>query len=96
MLPARIIGTVVSASGCQPFTLDTPSGNVTTGKYQDPDRDQGLLGSDEKKAVQRQVKAQLGEAREVRVGEYRCPKCDRWVDVSKGRGWSGDKCDRCG
>lgn len=96
MLPSKIIGSVILPGGCQPFVLDTPSGRVRVGKYADVDPDQGLLGSDENGAVKRQVEAEVSAVREVRVGSYRCPKCERWVDVVKSPSeWSGDCCANC-
>ena len=95
MLPAKIVGTVVKGGACVPFELDTPSGNVKTGSFAEPHHDMGMLGRSEKGAVDKQVRAQVSGASKVRVGEYRCPKCDKWIDVTKSGSWNGDRCSRC-
>ncbi len=98
MLPAVLVGTVVTASGARPFALDTPTGKVTLGCWREPDTRQRQLGPAERGAIERQVRAELGSVvREVRIGRYRCPRCDRWVDVETApESWQGETCSRCG
>jgi hypothetical protein len=93
MLPNTIIGSVVTASGALPFSINTASGKVTTGRYQPADDMQANMGSMEKSAVDKQVRLHVSGAKAVRVGEYQCPKCERWVNVVKRPSdWSGDHC----
>jgi hypothetical protein len=66
MLPARFVGTVVTADGEEPFVLDTATGTVTVGRHEDPDPQQARVGKDELAAAERQVRAQVPGAREVR------------------------------
>lgn len=96
MLPNKIVGSVVTASGATPFVIDTATGKVTTGSYTDADPVQRNMSGMEAGAVDKQVRAEISGAKRVRVGEYQCPECDRWVDVVKNPGgWSGDHCSRC-
>jgi len=96
MVPATIIGTVVTAEGAAPFELDTPSGTVTTGRYGRADPDQGLMGREACGAVERQVRSQLAGVVEVRVGRYRCPACGAWIDVvRRPKDWSGTSSASC-
>jgi hypothetical protein len=96
MLPATIVGTVITSRGREPFALDSATGAVRTGTFAAPDRDLGLLGAGEKSAVERQVRSAVAGVRQVRVAELCCPRCDRWVDVARHPGdWAGDRCSRC-
>jgi hypothetical protein len=96
MLPSTIVGSVTTSRGNEPFVLDTPTGRVTTGKYREAHHHQAQMARDERSAAETQVRAQLSGVKEVRLGQYQCPKCQRWVDVVKDpAGWSGSKCARC-
>lgn len=95
MIPSKLVGTVVTPGGPQPFVLDTASGNVTVGRYDAIDPKQRDLPPDTAAAATKQVKAKVKGAREVRLGAFLCPSCNRWVDLSDGSAWSGDRCARC-
>jgi hypothetical protein len=96
VLPNTIVGTVVTAAGPLPFVIDTATGQVKTGNYAAADPDQRNMGSMENGAVDKQVRANVGGAKDVRIGSYHCAKCSRWIDVIKRPGdWSGDSCSRC-
>lgn len=96
MLPNKIIGSVVTASGATPFVIDTATGKVTVGDYTPPDPVQRNMSSMEEGAVDKQIRAEVSGAKRVRIGLYQCRECDRWVNVVKSPGdWSGDRCSRC-
>ena len=96
MLPNTIVGTVITGSGAVPFKIDTATGAVTTGSYTAADSMQRSMGGMESSAVEKQVRAKVSGASKVRIGEYQCPKCSRWVNVVKKPGdWSGDTCSKC-
>jgi hypothetical protein len=96
MLPAIIVGSVVSARGVEPFVLDTPTGRVTTGRYAAADPPQGNMSREEKGAAERRVRAEISAVTEVRLGAFRCPRCERWIDVVKAPDdWSRNRCARC-
>jgi hypothetical protein len=96
MLPGKIVGTVVTAAGAQPFVIDVPTGKVGVGRYVEADHEQRSIGAMERQAIEKQVKAGVAGARDVRIGSYQCPKCQRWVDVVKDAGgWDGDHCSKC-
>ena len=95
MIPSKLIGTVVTPGGPQPFVLDVASGNVTVGRYDTMDPKQRDLAPDAEGAALRQVRKKVKGAREVRLGAYHCPVCGRWVDLSDGKVWDGDRCSRC-
>ena len=96
MLPGKIVGTVVTARGSQPFVIDTPTGNVTVGSFEEAHPKQKMVGPMEAEAIEKQVRAQVSGASDVRIGSFQCPKCSRWVDVVRSPDdWSGDACARC-
>jgi hypothetical protein len=96
MLPGKIVGTVITGAGAEPFELDVPTGKVRTGSYVGADPDQRKIGSMEREAIERQVKGAVSGAREVRIGSFQCPTCKRWVDVVKdASSWKGDHCNKC-
>ncbi len=96
MLPSIIVGSVTTARGNEPFALDTPTGTVTTGKYRDVHHHQAQMAREERVVAESQVRAQLRGVKDVRLGQYQCPRCQRWVDVVKDpAGWSGRQCANC-
>ena len=96
MLPATVVGTVITSRGREPFALDVASGSVATGTFAAADPDLRLLGPAEKGAVERQVRQAVTDVLQVRVAELCCPRCDRWIDVAlRPAEWSGDRCSRC-
>ncbi len=96
MLPNTIVGTVVTGSGPLPFVIDTATGKVSTGRHASADPMQRNMGSMEQSAVDKQVRAKVSGAKDVRIGSYLCQGCSRWVDVVKSPNeWSGDSCSRC-
>ena len=96
MLPGKIVGTVVTARGSEPFVIDTPTGNVSVGTFADADPKQKQMGKMEAEAIEKQVRSQVSGAREIRIGSFHCNKCGRWVDVARAPGdWSGDVCACC-
>lgn len=94
MLPATLVGTVVTPGGPQPFVLDTATGNVTVGRYEAMNSHQANLAPDAEKAAMRQVERKVKGAREVRLGAYHCGSCGRWIQLATG-GWSGEQCSTC-
>jgi hypothetical protein len=95
MLPGRIVGSVIVGGKARPFLLDVPTGRVTLDRCEAAHPMQRSIGPMEREAIERQVKGETGAA-EVRIGQYRCPKCNRWVDVvSAPSDWSGDHCANC-
>jgi hypothetical protein len=96
MLPSKIVGSVETSRGVQPFVLDGARGTVRLGSYEPADGMQRSLGSMEVKAIDDRVRAEVSGVRKVRLGEYRCTSCSRWVDVVRSPGeWSGDRCATC-
>lgn len=96
MLPNKIVGSVDTTSGAVPFVIDTATGKVQTGSYVDADPGQRNMSSMEHGAVDKQVRANVSGAGKVRIGEYQCPKCSRWVDVVSSPGdWRGNHCAKC-
>ncbi len=97
MLPAKLVGTVVTTKGPEPFILDTPSGQVALGRWAEPDRRQRHLGASERGAIEQQVRVELGsQVQQVRVGQYCCPSCQGWVNVEMTpEAWHGDRCSAC-
>lgn len=99
MLPSKLIGTVVTTGGeAQPFVLETPSGEVRLGRCSLPaDPEQGRLGSEVIDGIVRHVSDRAPvKVRQVRLGWYRCPRCEQWFDVVRSPGkWSGDSCRGC-
>jgi hypothetical protein len=95
MLPGRVVGSAVIKNKTRSFTLDVPSGRASLDRFEAADPMQRSIGSMEREAIERQVIAETGADR-VRIGEYCCPRCDRWVDVVRDpQGWSGDRCSNC-
>jgi RNA polymerase-binding transcription factor DksA len=96
VLPARFVGTVVTADGEKPFVLDTASGQVSTGRFEDADPMQATVARDALDAAARQVRLAIAGAREVRMGEYHCAKCGEWIDVVRTPAkWGSDRCADC-
>ncbi len=85
MLPSILVGSVVTAEGqAKPFVLRTASGKVELGSHQLPDRMQARLAPEARGAIDKQVRDQLPmRVREVRVGQFCCAECGRWVDVEQ-------------
>jgi hypothetical protein len=95
MLPGRIVGSAVIAGKARPFSLDGASGEVELDRYAAADPMQRSIGPMERQAIERQVKSATGAA-SLRIGEYRCPICHRWVDVVRDpAAWAGDRCAAC-
>lgn len=96
MLPSKIVGSVITRTGAVPFLLDGAAGTVELGRFEAAHPMQASLGGMERQAVERQVKSEVTGARSVRIGEYACPLCGRWVDVvRKPDEWAGDRCRTC-
>jgi hypothetical protein len=96
VLPGKIVGTVVTSKGAQAFELDVPSGKVKLGKHGDADRMQSAMGSGERGAIDKRVRAEVAGVREVRIGQFRCPSCGRWVNVEDDTdAWTGKSCASC-
>ena len=96
MLPSKLVGSVITAQGSQPFVLHVASGKVALGGYEDAGRHQAKLAKDVRANVERQVCAQVPAATSIKLGWFQCPKCDSWVDVAKdAMRWSGSTCRRC-
>jgi len=97
MLPSHWIGSIITADGPEPFTLDTASGQVARGQWTPMDPQQRAVGFAESSAAERQVLAAVGPAvRAVRLGLYCCPECGSWVDIARRADrWAGDRCKAC-
>ena len=96
MLPNTIVGSVVTSKGATPFVINTATGDVKTGTYAAADSGQRNMNSMEHGAVDKQVRAKVSGARDVKIGSYQCPTCQRWVDVvKKPNDWRGDHCAQC-
>ena len=78
----RIIGSLITESGPQPFVLHTQSGRLEMGVYMEPDPTQIDLT-----IIQQQRFVQLIAERadvsfaKVRLGHYFDARSDQWVDV---------------
>jgi hypothetical protein len=89
-----VFGTLVFADGSRPFLFDLDSGELA---YDDhvtgaPSRTLGWL---EKRRLTRQLRKAVGpEAMAVRIGEYLCRECNRWV-AADGSHWSAGICLSC-
>jgi hypothetical protein len=97
MLPSTIVGSLVVDRAPQPFALDVASGKVSVGRAVEADPHQAQMSAEERGAAERQVRAQVPKASEIRLGAYRCPICKKWIDVVRHPDrWAGDRCARCG
>ncbi len=95
MLPHHIVGSVITTRGAEPFALDAASGAVRTGGFESADPQQANMGPMEASAVDKQVRAAVIGVREVRIGAFQCPRCQRWVDVVRDpHAWAGSACSR--
>lgn len=96
MLPGRIVGSVTVGGKQRPFSLDVPTGRVALDHFESADAMQRSIGPMEREAIERQVRSETG-ASNVRIGEYQCSQCNRWVDVVKSpNDWASDRCKKCG
>jgi hypothetical protein len=96
MLPSKIVGSIQTSRGVQPFVLDGARGSVRLGQYEPADAMQSSLGSMERKAIDTQLRGEVSGVRTVRLGEYRCTQCSRWIDVvASPQDWDGDLCATC-
>ena len=95
MLPGRIVGSVTVGGKQRPFSLDVPTGRVVLDRFESADAMQRSVGPMEREAIDRQVRSETG-ASNVRIGEYHCSRCNRWVDVVKSpNDWASDRCNNC-
>lgn len=97
MLPSTIVGSLVVDHQPKPFALDVPSGKVTVGRAVEADPLQAQMSREERGAAERQVRAEVEGAREIRLDTFPCPICHASVDVVRHPDrWAGDRCARCG
>ncbi len=95
MNPEYIVGSIITASGPQPFVMHTKTGKFTVGDYARPDEAQQHLS-----VIQQQRFAQLIAERtgasfaEVRLGQYHCSECGQWVEATPQQ-WSLSVCLSC-
>ena len=91
----RIVGSIVKEQGPQPFVLNVQTGTFELGSFVDPDEAQAELN-----VIQQQRFAQLICERanvsfaQVRLGQYFCTRCKRWVNVTQ-EPWGDRLCPAC-
>jgi hypothetical protein len=92
----RIVGSIVTDKGPQPFVLHVQTGRLEVGSYAEPD-----LGQADLSVIQQQRFAQLIHERanvsfaQVRLGQYRCPECGEWIGVTAPGAWRDALCASC-
>ena len=92
----RVVGSVITPSGTKPFTLDLETGDIELGSFVKPEAAQAAFSDFEKSGVRTYVVEHLDiEVNEVRVGEYLCYQCQRWIDVTRRGRWSISMCMSC-
>lgn len=83
------------SEGPKPFCYFPEDGRVEVGKFHGCGPKQATLPDDERRRVEEAVRRALGDSSlEVRVGEYHCRDCGKWIDLEKGQ-WSAGMCLSC-
>lgn len=89
----RIIGSIVTEQGPQPFALNTLTGKFKLGDYIEPDEAQGQLSIIQQQRFSQLIAERAGVAfAHVRLGQYYHKKSDRWVNVLQEE-WSYDQAE---
>ena len=92
----RIVGSLLVADAIRCFTFDLAAERLELDTPKTPNPDQATLDPSRRERFERTVRGRVGTAlREIRYGEYHCPQCRRWIDVTKFGKWSRGICAQC-
>lgn len=92
---SHIVGSLMVDGRIQPFVLDVTSGKVSVGEFVQPAPEQaGLPVLQQQRFAQLIAEGASVGFSQVRMGQYYCTSCGRWVDVTK-EPWSRTTCLSC-
>jgi len=95
MNPEYIVGSIITASGPQPFVMHIETGKFTVGDYARPDEAQQRLSVIQQQRFVQLIAERTGASyAEVRLGQYHCSECRQWVEATPQQ-WSLSVCLSC-
>ncbi len=95
--PAAVTGTILIAGRCRAFAYTPGSRQLTWDVFRhELAPAQRRLTTDERRRIAAEIATHVDatDAR-IEIGRYRCPECDRWVDLEEPGAWSYGICTHC-